>query len=167
MYPEHTPYSMDIDPNPTRAAQLRVLSGATPAVVCMSPMSMGVNVGFCNQIAVIAGSQGCPIGGSSCHAICAVALMVATTPSPKSCQLACTPCGVQTILNSDGLPVELMDFYIGETTDPENSETQKPAALGGLGRATRPNSGPHDLPWSVEARPAIPPVCSPAESYCV
>ncbi len=50
-------------------------------------------------------------------------------PAPVACNFACNTTGGTcnvTIDNSDGLPVELMDFSVEEDDDPADSEAQDP-----------------------------------------
>ncbi len=73
---------------------------------------------------------GCTVGVVTPPAFCGrvapdivrAAVLISNLPAPVACNFACNttggPCNV-TIDNSDGLPVELMDFVV-ETDDPED-----------------------------------------------
>ena len=105
-------YSADTSPAPNTAQIVRILQGSTAAVPCSTTAMTNVNA--CVVAGVGSGSYGCT-NTMGCRALVAIASGVTTNPTPRSCQWNCAPaCGTQLIDNSNGLPVELMEFSIDE-----------------------------------------------------
>ncbi len=82
---------------------------------------------------------GCTVGVATPPAFCGrvapnivrAGAPLASLPTPVACNFVCNTTGVPgtcnvTIDNSDGLPVELMDFAIEEDEDPSDSEAREP-----------------------------------------
>ena len=78
--------------------------------LCSNTMSS--NVLNCATALRFAGSGPCPTGTMNCRVLFAVATGVTTNPTPRYCSAVCGACGTLLIDNSDGLPVELMEFSI-------------------------------------------------------
>jgi hypothetical protein len=80
--------------------------------------TMSTNVFNCQVGNQAAGADNCPATATmDCFRLRAVALPASA--NPRSCQWNCA-CGTVRTDNSDGLPVELMDFFLAE--EPEGTE---------------------------------------------
>lgn len=121
-------YSAEIVPAPNYAVVFRVFSGSVGAAgPCVTTTSN--NAFICNTTDLGNGFYGCT-NTMGCQALIAAATGVTTNPQSHSCAFSCGGCGQQIIDNSDGLPIELMDFSV-EGDD-----------LGDVGRAGSGARGP-------------------------
>ena len=93
--------------------------------------TMSANVSNCATALRFAGAGPCPAGTMFCRALFAIATNVTTMPGPRFCSANCGVCGVLRIDNSDGLPVELLDFKV--TAVPQTpSAAEEPSKRGPL-----------------------------------
>lgn len=117
-------YSADTSAAPNTAQIVRILQGSTAAVPCSTTAMTNVNA--CVVAGVGSGSYGCT-NSMGCRALVAIASGVTTNPTPRSCQFNCAPaCGTQLIDNSNGLPVELMEFSVEDDDSTGDEQVEDP-----------------------------------------
>lgn len=104
---------------------IKVFSGSPGQVSCATSTSS--NVAFCGVVTAFAGNSGCPTGGANCRAV--TAYVSAPGPSAHFCNFNCGACGTVVIDNTDGLPVELMEFSVEPSADVDSGE-ETPGASG-------------------------------------
>ncbi len=115
---------------PSTYSATKTFSGSPGAVIC-TVVSMGANGTGCLPAQTAApGFNSCPTAaGPGCRRLIATITSPTASMQARFCQFDCGPCGAVRIDNSNGLPVELMDFSI-ENGDSTTCEERPPSESG-------------------------------------
>ncbi len=127
------PYSTSMPPGFLNIGVTFQTGSSQPTDCVLNTAGPTANGLVCSLVLTAAGNYNCPAGMGSCVGLLAMLPTNMVTAMAHSCEIMCN-CGFGfgvetfTISNADGLPVELMDFYIDDAGDTQNPETTKPPA---------------------------------------